>query len=73
LAHPIAQVIPSILKVAVSGFTTATTSFFATLDSVATFTSVFLQLKNKILDTAIAKNDLGKFIIFNLDLFWVIT
>lgn len=67
-----AQVMPSILKVAVSGFTAAMASFV--VDEVSAEASVFgslavsLQLVNKILVKTNAKNDLVKFIILNLNL-----
>jgi hypothetical protein len=66
LAQPIAQVIPSMLKVAVSGFTAAIISFFVVVASAEASAvgslAVFLQLTNSTPLKVKARNVLVKFI-----------
>jgi hypothetical protein len=65
LAQPIAHVIPSILKLAVSGFAATATSFLVLVssDHAIGLLAVSLQLNSKVEARPKANSDLEKFII----------
>ena len=65
LAQPMAHVIPSILKLAVSGFAATATSFLVLVSSVPEtgLLPVSLQLRNKVEARPKVNSDLVKFII----------